>query len=178
MDLKFILKRYRFVIIWLVVIIAIYLFNNSFGLKIFSNIKSSVIQMLSVLPPIMIMLGLIDVWVSRESMMKYMGKESGIVGVALSILIASLAAGPMYAAFPFTKVLSDKGVKLSNIMIFLNAWCVIKLSTILFEIGGLGYKFTFVRFLIDLPGVIVMGYLIEYLDNKKFFSKKSKNKSY
>ena len=107
-----------------------------------------------------------------------MGKESGIVGVALSILIASLAAGPMYAAFPFTKVLSDKGVKLSNIMIFLNAWCVIKLSTILFEIGGLGYKFTFVRFLIDLPGVIVMGYLIEYLDNKKFFSKKSKNKSY
>lgn len=178
MDLKFILKRYRFVIIWLVVIIAIYLFNNNFGLKIFSNIKSSVIQMLSVLPPIMIMLGLIDVWISRESMMKYMGKESGIVGVALSILIASLAAGPMYAAFPFTKVLSDKGVKLSNIMIFLNAWCVIKLSTILFEIGGLGYKFTFVRFLIDLPGVIVMGYLIEYLDNKKFFSKKSKNKSY
>lgn len=178
MDLKFILKRYRFVIIWLVVIIAIYLFNNNFGLKIFSNIKSSVAQMLSVLPPIMIMLGLIDVWISRESMMKYMGKESGIVGVALSILIASLAAGPMYAAFPFTKVLSDKGVKLSNIMIFLNAWCVIKLSTILFEIGGLGYKFTFVRFLIDLPGVIVMGYLIEYLDNKKFFSKKSKNKSY
>ena len=178
MDLKFILKRYRFVIIWLVVIIAIYIFNNSFGLKIFLNIKSSVIQMLSVLPPIMIMLGLIDVWISRESMMKYMGKESGIVGVALSILIASLAAGPMYAAFPFTKVLSDKGVKLSNIMIFLNAWCVIKLSTILFEIGGLGYKFTFVRFLIDLPGVIVMGYLIEYLDNKKFFSKKSKNKSY
>ena len=178
MDLKFILKRYRFVIIWLVVIIAIYIFNNNFGLKIFSNIKSSVIQMLSVLPPIMIMLGLIDVWISRESMMKYMGKESGIVGVALSILIASLAAGPMYAAFPFTKVLSDKGVKLSNIMIFLNAWCVIKLSTILFEIGGLGYKFTFVRFLIDLPGVIVMGYLIEYLDNKKFFSKKSKNKSY
>ena len=177
MDLKFILKRYRFVIIWLVVIIAIYLFNNNFGVKIFSNITSSVMQMLSVLPPIMIMLGLIDVWISRESMMKYMGKESGIVGVALSILIASLAAGPMYAAFPFTKVLSDKGVKLSNIMIFLNAWCVIKLSTILFEIGGLGYKFTFVRFLIDLPGVIVMGYLIEYLDNKKFFSKKSKNKS-
>lgn len=175
MDLKTILKRYKFVIMWVIVVIIIYFFNSNFALKVFTNAKGNVIQMLEVLPPIMIMLGLIDVWISRESMMKYMGKESGIVGVTLSILIASLAAGPMYAAFPFTKVLSDKGVKLSNIMIFLNAWCVIKLSTILFEIGGLGYKFTLVRFLIDLPGIIVMGYLIEYIANKNIFFKKTNN---
>ena len=178
MDLKFILKRYKFVILWIIVLVIIYFFNDSFAFKVFTNAKFSVIQMLEVLPPIMIMLGLIDVWISRESMMKYMGKESGVLGVFLSILIASLAAGPMYAAFPFTKVLSDKGVKLSNIMIFLNAWCVIKLSTILFEIGGLGYKFTLVRFLIDLPGIIVMGYLIEYIMNKNTFFKNSKNKSF
>lgn len=178
MDLKFILKRYKFVILWAVVVIIIYYINDNFAFKVFTNAKSSIIQMLEVLPPIMIMLGLIDVWISRESMMKYMGKESGILGIFLSIFIASLAAGPMYAAFPFTKVLSDKGVKLSNIMIFLNAWCVIKLSTILFEIGGLGYKFTFVRFLIDLPGVIVMGYLIEYIINRNALFKNSNNKSF
>ena len=64
--------------------------------------------MLSVLPPIMIMLGLMDVWVSRESLMKYMGNNSGFLGVFLAMLIGSIAAGPMYAAFPFTAVLIKK----------------------------------------------------------------------
>ncbi len=79
MDLKFILKRYKFVILWIIVVVIIYFFNGNFAFKVFQNAKSSFMQMLGVLPPIMIMLGLIDVWVSRESMMKYMGKESGIL---------------------------------------------------------------------------------------------------
>ena len=93
--------------------------------------------MLSVLPPIMIMLGLMDVWVSRESLMKYMGNNSGFLGVFLAMLIGSIAAGPMYAAFPFTAVLIKKGAKFSNIIIFMNAWCVTKISTLLFEIYSL-----------------------------------------
>lgn len=145
----------------------IFIFNKNLGISVFSSTKSSFLQMLSVLPPIMLMLGLLDVWVSRESMMKYMGDNSGILGILLSILIASLAAGPMYAAFPFTAVLLKKGVKFSNIIIFMNAWCVTKLSTLLFEIGALGYKFTLARLLIDIPGVIIMGYIVDYLANNK-----------
>ena len=68
----------------------------------------------------------------------------------------------MYAAFPFTAVLLKKGVKLTNVIIFMNAWCVIKISTLLFEISSLGYKFTFYRLLIDFVGVIAMGYLVNY----------------
>ena len=145
----------------------IFIFNKNLGISVFSSTKSSFLQMLSVLPPIMLMLGLLDVWISRESMMKYMGDNSGILGILLSILIASLAAGPMYAAFPFTAVLLNKGVKFSNIIIFMNAWCVTKLSTLLFEIGALGYKFTLARLLIDIPGVIIMGYIVDYLANNK-----------
>lgn len=167
MNLKFILNRYKFVIIWVIICIIIYICNNRFGVNIFQNTKSSIIQMLEVLPPIMILLGLMDVWIPREYMMKYMGENSGFLGIILSILIASFAAGPMYAAFPFTAVLLQKGVKFSNIMIFLNSWCVIKISTLLFEIGALGYQFTLLRLLIDLPGVIVMAYIIDYILNRK-----------
>jgi len=123
--------------------------------------------MLSVLPPIMILLGLIDVWVPREALMKYMGKDSGFTGVLIAILIGSIAAGPMYAAFPFTAVLLKKGVKFSNIIIFMNAWCVTKISTLLFEISAIGYAFTLSRLIIDVPGVIVMGYLVERFMGKE-----------
>lgn len=123
-------------------------------------------QMISVLPPIMILLGLIDVWVPREALMKYMGKDSGFTGVLIAILIGSIAAGPMYAAFPFTAMLLKKGVKFSNIIIFMNAWCVTKISTLLFEISAIGYVFTLSRLIINVPGVIIMGYLVERLMKK------------
>lgn len=136
-------------------------------MSVFSITKDSFFQMLSVLPPIMLLLGLLDVWVSREYFMKYMGEGSSFLGIVLSIALAAFAAGPMYAAFPFTAVLINKGVKFSNIIIFMNSWCVIKISTLLFEVSSLGYKFTFYRLLIDIPGVIIMGYLVDYIVNKK-----------
>jgi uncharacterized membrane protein YraQ (UPF0718 family) len=123
--------------------------------------------MLSVLPPVMLLLGLMDEWIPREYFMKYMGDKSKILGILLSFAFAFCGAGPMYAAFPFAAILIKKGVKFSNIIIFLNAWCVTKFSTLLFEIGALGYKFTFYRLIINIPGVIIMGYLVDYLTNKK-----------
>ena len=33
----------------------------------------------------------------------------------------------------------------------------------MFEFSSLGYKFTLARLLIDIPGVIIMGYLVQVL---------------
>ncbi len=159
-------KRYGFFIAALSAAFLILIFNRQTGKKTFSIAEDSFVQMLEVLPPIMVMLGLMDEWVSRETMIKYMGRDSGILGIFLSILIGSVGAGPMYAAFPFTAVLLKKGAKLSNIIIFMNAWCVTKISTLLFEITSLGYKFTFIRFLVNLPGIILMGYMVEWIMHK------------
>lgn len=161
--IKALAKRYGFFIAALIVAVIITLINRDLGLKSFSTAFESFKQMISVVPPIMLLLGLLDVWVPRETMMKYMGDNSGILGIFLAILMGSLAAGPMYAAFPFTAVLLKKGVRLSNIIIFMNAWCVTKISTVMFEIAALGYKFTLARLIIDIPGVIIMGYLVQVM---------------
>lgn len=165
-KLTSLVKRYAFFLVSLEVLLAIYLFNPGIAIKTIESASSSFIQMLSVLPPIMILLGLMDVWVPRETLMKYMGNDSGIVGIILAMAIGSIAAGPMYAAFPFTAVLIKKGVKFSNVIIFMNAWCVTKISTLLFEVSALGYKFTMARLIIDIPGVIIMGYLVYHLMGK------------
>lgn len=167
MSFSKIIKRYRYFLIFLFILILISIYNNNFGVCAFENIKSSLLQMLSVLPPVMVLLGLMDEWIPREYFMKYMGDNSKILGIILAFTFAFLAAGPMYAGFPFAAVLIKKGVKFSNIIIFLNAWCVTKFSTILFEIGALGYKFTLYRLIINIPGIIIMGYIIDYLVNKK-----------
>jgi len=59
---------------------------NAFSLK----------EMLLVIPPIFILLGILDTWVPKEVMMKYMGEKSGWKGIVLAFLIGSAAAGPLY----------------------------------------------------------------------------------
>ena len=151
-----VLKRYKSFLISLFVLIILSFFSKSVLTKTINTATSNILQMLSVLPPVMILLGLVDVWIPREKLMKYI----------LAMLIGSVAAGPMYAAFPFTAVLIKKGAKFSNIIIFMNAWCLTKISTLLFEISALGYKFTLVRLLIDIPGVLIMSYLVNMLMSK------------
>ena len=161
------LIRYKYFLILSLILIILFFFNNEFGINAFENVESSILQMLSVLPPVMLLLGLMDEWIPREYFMKYMGDKSKILGILLSFAFAFCGAGPMYAAFPFAAILIKKGVKFSNIIIFLNAWCVIKFSTLLFEVGALGYKFTLYRLIINIPGVIIIGYIVDYLLNKK-----------
>ncbi|GAB1457142.1 hypothetical protein MASR2M48_24500 [Spirochaetota bacterium] len=64
--------------------------------------------MLLVIPPIFILLGLLDVWVPRRRMIKYMGSGAGIK-VLIAFLLGSFAAGPLYGAFPFAATLMKKG---------------------------------------------------------------------
>ena len=162
-----IIKRYKYFLISSLILLLISIYNNEFGISTFKNIKYILLQMLSVLPPTMVLLGIMDEWIPREYFIKYMGKTSKSLGVILSFLLAFLAAGPTYAGFPFAAVLIKKGVKFSNIIIFLNAWCVTKFSTLLFEIGALGFKYTLYRLIINIPSIIIMGYLIDYLISKK-----------
>ena len=164
--MKKLLKRYLFFFILLIMTAIITIFNRNLGVNSFKIAYDSFIQMICVVPPIMLVLGLVDVWIPRETMIKYMGDKSGLRGIAIAMLIGSVAAGPMYAAFPFTRVLIKKGVRLSNIIIFMNAWCVTKISTLMFEVSYLGYEFTLVRLLINIPGVIIMGYLVEFFMKK------------
>ena len=71
MNISKIIKRYKYFLIFSFVLILVSIYNNEFGVYAFKNIKSSLIQMLCVLPPVMILLGLMDEWIPREYFMKY-----------------------------------------------------------------------------------------------------------
>ncbi len=160
-------KRYLFFIITLIILGIIFIINLNLGIKAISTVGFSLKEMALVLPPIFILLGLLDVWVSREKMIKFMGEGSGIKGIIIAIILGSVAAGPLYAAFPIAAVLMKKGAKLSNIFIFIGAWSTTKLPMFLFEMSALGIKFALTRLLIDIPGIIIIGYAIYYLLSKK-----------
>ncbi len=161
-----ILKRYRMFLFLLIVNALIIVFIPDVGLKTINITWNNTLEMLSLIPPIFIMLGLLDVWVQRETLVRFMGEKSGIVGIVIAFLMGSAAAGPLYGAFPVAGVLLKKGAKLSNILIFIGAWSTTKIPLLLFEASSVGWKFMLTRFLIDIPGIIIIAFVIEKLMNK------------
>ena len=165
--MKKIAKRYRVSFIALFAMILLLIFNYHLGLKALGITANSVKEMLLVIPPIFVLLGLLDVWVPRETMIKYMGEGSGIKGILLAIFIGSAAAGPLYGAFPIAAVFMKKGVKFMNILIFIGAWSTTKIPMFLFEMAALGNKFAMARLLIDIPGIIIIAYILSQMVSKK-----------
>lgn len=123
--------------------------------------QSNLTEMLSILPAIFLLLGLMDVWIQRETMMKYMGENAGLKGGVIAFIMGSVAAGPLYAAFPIAGMLLKKGVKLSNVFIFIGAWSTTKIPMILFETSNLGWRFMLVRLICSVIGIIVIAAILE-----------------
>jgi uncharacterized membrane protein YraQ (UPF0718 family) len=168
-----ILKRYWVFLLLVVINVVLGIIFPELGAKSLDITKSNVAEMLLVLPPIFILLGLLDVWVDRSVMMKYTGKGSGLKGVLIAFLLGSAAAGPLYAAFPVAGVMLKKGSSLFNVFIFIGAWSTTKIPMLTFEAANLGLPFTLIRLGLSIVGILIIAVLTE-----KSLSKEQKEQIY
>jgi len=167
MDVKKILKRYRAAIAALAIFGVFLLAFPSFASRAGATLLDQLKTMLLVVPPIFLLLGLLDVWVPRETLMRYMGPTSGIKGAGIAFLLGSAAAGPLYGAFPIAAVFMKKGASFWNILIFIGAWSTTKIPMFLFELKALGAGFAVGRLLIDIPGIIIIALAVKAIIPEK-----------
>ncbi len=121
------------------------------------------IEMIEILPAVMILMGLFSVFVSREFVVRFLGKEAGFKSIILAMAMGALPTGPLYIAFPIAAVLLKKGARISSIIVFLSAWSCIKLPQELVELQFLGFKFMIARLAVTIVFVILMGLVIEWI---------------
>lgn len=159
--MKFFSRRYALVVAIALLFMAFLSFFPLYQHKTVGMLLFQAETMLLVIPPIFILLGLFDVWVPREQMMRFMGPGSGAKGVLLAFLFGSFAAGPLYGAFPVAAVLMKKGASFSNILIFIGAWSTTKIPMLLFESAALGPRFALARLAIDLVGIVLIAAAIK-----------------
>lgn len=163
------LKKYILPALFFVLIAISWLWDFAIGKSIGTNFWLFFKEMILFLPLMFILIGLFDVWVPREKIVKHIGEDAGWKGTGIVILLAMLQAGPLYGAFPFTYLLWKKGSSIRNIFIYLGAFSTIKIPMMTFEIGFMGLNFSLARTLVSLPVFIALGYLMEwYLKSKNF----------
>lgn len=156
----FILKN-KWAFIFALVIASLSIFDSSMTATAFSISWSNIVTMMGVIPPIFILIGLMDVWVPRETMIKYMGEGSGALGIFLAFLLGSMAAGPLYAAFPVAALLLKKGARLANVIFFLGTWTSAKIPLLIFEMTSLGVIFTLIHVSTMLVLYLIGAFAIE-----------------
>lgn len=116
-------------------------------------------EMLLIMPVIFILTALLDLWIPKEKIMQYLGKEAKAKGVFLAFVIGSISAGPIYAAFPMCVMLHKKGASIRNLVIILSSWAVIKVPMLLNEVKFLGPKFMIVRWILTVLAILVFSWI-------------------
>ncbi len=165
--MKTIVRKYSAALFSIGILTAFLLFWPQKSAQTISILSYQLGTMLQIIPPIFILLGLFDVWVPREIIIRLMGPESGFKGGLLGFFLGSAAAGPLYGAFPIVAVLMKKGASFTNILIFIGAWSTTKIPMFLFEMNALGYRFAVSRLIINLAGILFIAAVMNLLIPQK-----------
>lgn len=129
------------------------------ALRIFSNIF---IQIAPVLVIVFFLLFLTDLLIKPEKVMKYLGKESGIIGWPVAIAGGIISSGPIYVWFPFLADLRKKGMRTALAATFLYNRAV-KVPLLPLMIYYFGIAFTAVLTVYMIVFSIVIGILTEWV---------------
>ena len=165
-----ILRVYKWALLFFSVQITIFFINNTIGKNAFNITLSNLEEMILLIPPIFIIMGLMDTWVPKETLIRYMGHGSGATGLLIAFALGTVAAGPLYVAFPMGILLLKKGAKLSNVIFFLGVWSSTKIPIVLFEAASLGVNYTLVHIAITIPLYILIAFYIEKSVSKEAIS--------
>jgi len=155
------LADYRWVLLIAIADLLLWLFWPSSAAPVLRNTWDYLLEMILILIPVAMLIGLLEVWVPKQLIGKYLGRESGWRGMALSGLFSTAMAGPLYIALPIAGMLLRKGASPLNVVIFLNVWAAIKIPQLLVETKFLGPAFMLARLALTVPSVILMGWLIQ-----------------
>jgi uncharacterized membrane protein YraQ (UPF0718 family) len=159
--MKTILRRYKVFILLVLINVVVAVIAPDIGAESMRKTGSNFMEMISIIPPVFILLGLLDVWVDRATMMKYTGKGSGVKGLLISFLLGSAAAGPLYAAFPVAAIMLKKGSSMFNVFIFIGAFSTTKIPMLTFEAANLGVAFAGTRLALSIIGIMIIALFMD-----------------
>ena len=167
MKVVSIIKKNKLLLLVGLAYIAVLIISPEKAMRSVGNSVYYLIEMLQVLPVIFLLTVVIEALVPKEMIMRGFGEKSGFKGNLLALLLGSISAGPIYAAFPISKTLLGKGASISNIVIILSAWAVIKVPMLANEAKFLGVNFMIIRWVLTVLAIFVMAYITGMLVKKK-----------
>lgn len=157
------MKKRKFLTAVILIYIILLILNPDKGLMALKNTSYYLLELIQVIPIIMVLTIVIEAWVPKEVITKGLGSHSGLKGNIYAFILGSVSAGPIYAAFPICKMLMKKGASITNSIIIISAWAVIKVPMLANEAKFLGFRFMAIRWVLTVVAILIMAYIGNWL---------------
>jgi uncharacterized membrane protein YraQ (UPF0718 family) len=89
--------------------------------------------------------GMVQVLVPREFIIKWLGPESGLKGIAMGALAGGLTPGGPVINFPIVASIYKAGAGIGTVVAYVTAWSLVSVARIPLEVSLVSPKFAFIR---------------------------------
>lgn len=131
--------------------------------KTMKGIKKGLTMFLNLLPLLLLMLALISVvlfLIPNETLIRYMGKDSGMEGWAIAALLGSVALIPGFIAYPLCGILIKSGVAYTTIAVFITTLTMVGIVTLPLEAKFFGWKTSIIRNTLSFIAALLIGFIM------------------
>ncbi|MDZ7672464.1 MAG: permease [Halanaerobiales bacterium] len=134
------------------------------GIKNIDKTKKSVLASfkiaLNIIPVlffIFVLMGFMQVFISKELIVSWLGSSSSFISIIIGELVGSFALIQPAAVFPFAGFLQTSGANYGAILGFVMSAILIGVATIALEVKLFGKKFTITRNLLTFSFIFILG---------------------
>jgi len=93
-----------------------------------------------------ILAGMVQVMLPQAQINRLIGDASGIRGIVIGTIAGGITPGGPYVSLPLAAGLLKAGAGFGTMVAYVTAWSLWAIARVPMEVGIMGWKFTFVRF--------------------------------
>lgn len=134
--------------------------------KTWEGIKKGLIMFFNILPSLFTVLILVSIILSvfsKETIVKWIGAESGIKGYIIASIMGSISLIPGFVAYPLGSMLIKMGVSYPVIAMFITMLMMVGILTLPLEARYFGWRASLIRNTLSFIGAIVIGLTIGFI---------------
>lgn len=131
--------------------------------KTWQGLQKGAKMLLKLLPSFITIIILVSVFlgvVPQETIVRYLGKEAGLAGMAIAAILGSIALIPGFIAYPLGAMLLRSGVSYSVIAVFITTLMMVGVLTLPIEIKYFGVKVSLLRNALSFFGALLIGLIM------------------
>ena len=131
--------------------------------KTIAGIKRGFKMFLGILPTMLNVLIIVSIFlflVPKETLIKLLGKGSGITGVMIAAILGSISLIPGFIAFPLAAILLKNGAAYNIVAVFITTLMMVGILTLPIEIKYFGVRVSILRNALSFIGALIIGLII------------------
>jgi uncharacterized membrane protein YraQ (UPF0718 family) len=133
------------VIIAVALLVVAYFMGNNLHILGLKKSGEMLIQVFPLLIAAFVIAGMVQVLIPKEFIVKWLGPESGLKGIALGALAGGLTPGGPVINFPIVASIYKSGAGIGTVVAYVTAWSLVSVVRFPLEVSLISPKFAFIR---------------------------------